>query len=168
LLILRPVHPATVLNAIVFFKAFAQSRLVLLSVSRDGPSTYPAPYFMMLKSENFTVGFHSQEPRCGTLWGNTSEPLGAVVTMLHIALKSTASSFACGRCSQCQAAFLYFFIIPQIQKFFSGFIKIQSNFLRVMATCCLYFNGTSNSVVFLYGIVSNVLFFKNKGSWLSK
>jgi hypothetical protein len=61
--------------------------------------------------------------------------------------------------AQCQAAFLYFFIIPQIQKSFSGYIKIQSNFLRgIMATCCLYFNGTSNSVVFLFKIVSNVLF----------
>jgi hypothetical protein len=50
---------------------------------------------------------------------------------------------------QCQATFLYFFIIPQIQKSFSGYIKIQSNFLRgIMATCCFYFNGTSNSVVF--------------------
>jgi hypothetical protein len=50
---------------------------------------------------------------------------------------------------QCQAAFLYFFIIPQIQKSFSGYIKIQSNFLRgIMAICCFYFNGTSNSVVF--------------------
>jgi hypothetical protein len=51
--------------------------------------------------------------------------------------------------SQCQAAFLYFFIIRQIQKSFSGYIKIQSNFLRgIMAICCFYFNGTSNSVVF--------------------
>jgi hypothetical protein len=61
--------------------------------------------------------------------------------------------------AQCQATFLYFFIIPQIQKSFSGYIKIQSNFLRgIMATCCFYFNGTSNSVVFLFKIVSNVLF----------
>jgi hypothetical protein len=51
---------------------------------------------------------------------------------------------------------LYFFMIPQF-KSFSGYIKIQSNFLRGIITCCLYFNGTSNSVV-LYGIVSNVLF----------
>jgi hypothetical protein len=80
---------------------------------------------MLVKSENFLVGFHSQEPRCGTLWA-----IQVVSSWLrrydtHIALKYFQLRIVVD--VQCQAAF-YFFIIPQIQKSFFWFHQDTKQF----------------------------------------
>jgi hypothetical protein len=80
---------------------------------------------------------------------------------LHIALKSTpASSF--GRC-ELNAKLLssIFFIIPQIRKVFLVSSRYKAIFSGNNGNPA--FTSTApNSVVFLYGIVSNVLFFIKK------